>query len=121
MKKILLLLLVAGLFFSCAEEEVQPYVPDAEKELTDPVDIWLYENMQKPYNCKIRWRWNDSYVSINYYVSPPKKDIMIPVGEMLETFWVEPFIAAGGEEFIVKHFLPRLFVWGRLCIIRMVR
>ena len=102
MKNILFLLLF-GLLLSCSNEDITPYQREPEVELTDEVDKWFYENLQQPYNCVVRWKWDDNYVSINYYVTPPRKDIMIPVGEMIKTFWVEPFIEAGGEDFIIEQ------------------
>ena len=107
MKNILFLLLF-GLLLSCSNEDITPYQREPEVELTDEVDKWFYENLQQPYNCVVRWKWDDNYVSINYYVTPPRKDIMIPVGEMIKTFWVEPFIEAGGEDFIIEHFPPEI-------------
>ncbi|MFR3331619.1 MAG: substrate import-associated zinc metallohydrolase lipoprotein [Odoribacter splanchnicus] len=113
MKKILFLLLFFGwVLVSCDDENVSPYQPSKEVELTDPVDIWLYENLQQPYNCVVRWKWDDSYVDVNYYVTPPRKDVMVGVGEMLLDFWLEPFIEAGGEEFILEHFPPEIVCVG---------
>lgn len=111
MKNILFLLLF-GLLLSCSNEDITPYQREPEVELTDEVDKWFYENLQQPYNCVVRWKWDDNYVSINYYVTPPRKDIMIPVGEMIKTFWVEPFIEAGGEDFIIEHFPPEIVCVG---------
>ncbi len=112
MKKILLFLFLSSVLFGCSKEDIVPYRPSEEVELTDPIDIWFYENLQKPYNCVVRWRWNDNFVSINYYVTPPRKDIMIEVGKMIKTFWLEPFILAGGEKFITEHFPPEIACIG---------
>lgn len=100
------------LFSSCQKEEIAPYVREPEVELTDEIDIWFYENFLKPYNCVIRWKWDDVFVDNKYYVSPPLRSVMIPVGEMVKNFWMEPFIKLGGEEFIKEHFPPEIVCVG---------
>lgn len=113
MKKILFILLFFWwAFAACDEEDVDAYQPSKEEEMTDPVDIWLYEHLQKPYGCVVRWKWDDSYVDVNFYVTPPHKDVMINVGEMLLNFWLEPFIEVGGEAFIMEHFPPEVVCVG---------
>ena len=107
-----ILLFFSCVFCSCDEEDVPAYQPSTEVELTDPVDIWLYEHLQKPYNCVVRWKWDDRYVDVNFYVTPPRKDVMINVGEMLLNFWLEPFVEAGGEKFILEHFPPEVVCVG---------
>lgn len=112
MKKIGLLFLLAGALLACQKESFTPYQSSGEVELKDPIELWFYENLQKPYNCVVRWKWSDNYVSVNYYVTPPRKEVMIPVGEMIKTFWLEPFIEVGGKEFIQNHFPPEIVCIG---------
>lgn len=97
---------------SCTKEEVEKYKPDPEVELTDEIDIWFYEHFLKPFNCAVRWKWDDSHVVSGYYVSPPKREVMIPVGKMIINYWLEPFVSEGGEEFIKQHFPPEIICVG---------
>ena len=66
MKNILFLLLF-GLLLSCSNEDITPYQREHEVELTDEVDKWLYENLQQPYNCVVRWKWDDNFMNEKDY------------------------------------------------------
>lgn len=105
-------LFLGVLFSSCQKEEMTPYVREPEVELTDEIDIWFYDNFLKPYNCVIRWKWDDAFVDNKFYVTPPRRNVMIPVGEMVRSFWMEPFISLGGEKFIKEHFPPEIVCVG---------
>ncbi len=107
-----LLLFLCGLLTSCHKEETPVYVPDPVEELTDEIDKWFYDNFQKPYNCVIRWKWDDNFVASSYRVTPPKRDVMIPVGNVVLDYWVEPFLQKGGEKFIKEHFPPEIICVG---------
>ena len=106
------ILLVGASFTSCQKEEISPYVREPEVVLTDEIDIWFYDNFLKPYNCVVRWKWDDTFVDTKYYVSPPKRDVMIPVGEMILKYWMDPFVIQGGQEFIKEHFPPEIVCVG---------
>lgn len=106
------LLLFSILLVSCQKEEMAPYVRDPEVKLTDEIDKWFYENFLQPYNCVVRWKWDDSFVDPKYYVSPPKREVMIPVGKMVINYWMEPFIKLGGAKFIKEHFPPEIVCVG---------
>lgn len=99
-------------FASCQKEAEPTYVREPEVVLTDEIDIWFYENFVKPYNSVIRWKWDDSFVDPKFYVSPPKREVMIPVGNMILHYWMEPFIEQGGNGFIREHFPPEIVCVG---------
>lgn len=105
------MLLILG---ACSSENGVDYIPEQQTTSNDSIDIYFQKNFQDKYGCAIRWRWVDKYVSIDYVVTPTYRKVLIPTGEMLKRYWIEPFIleSADGGEFIRKNFPPEIVCIG---------
>ncbi|RUT78040.1 substrate import-associated zinc metallohydrolase lipoprotein [Ancylomarina longa] len=115
MKNIIVIfcLLVAGLFYSCDEGNKAVYEPDSIVESTDPISVYFRENFLKPYGTAVRWQWVDRYVDDSKRVTPPFRDVCVPMGEFLKQFWLEPFmITESGTKFMKDHFPPEIVFVG---------
>lgn len=101
-------------FSACVEEETVIYSPSEEIESKDPIDLYFKDSFLTPYNCAVRWKWVDRYVSIDFYVTPIDREFVQPVGEMIKRFWIEPFLelSKSGETFIKTHFPPEIVFIG---------
>lgn len=113
-KNILFALLLSVCFASCEKTEEINYVPETVAQSTDAIDQYLQENFQDKYGCAIRWKWVDKYVDINYVVAPTIRQYVIPTGDMIRKFWIEPFIleSKASGDFIRKHFPPEIVFVG---------
>ncbi len=101
-------------FMSCSNDESTNYVPESKELSTDEIDVYFQENFQEKYGSTVRWQWIDKYVDINYIVAPAMRKVLIPTGEMIRRFWIEPFIleSKASGEFIRKHFPPEIVCVG---------
>lgn len=113
-KILFIFLAVLTLFTSCDKDDELNYEKREVAESTDEIDLFMKEHFMDKYNCAIRWKWDDKFVAIDYYVSPPMRDVVIKTAEMVEDFWVNPFIecSAGGKVFIEKNFPPEIVFIG---------
>ncbi|MGZ2369891.1 substrate import-associated zinc metallohydrolase lipoprotein [Ancylomarina sp. YFZ004] len=114
-RKIIFLLVASlGLFAACDNDDELNYEKVVVEDSTDEIDVYLKEHFLDKYNCAIRWRWDDKFISVDYYVSPPLRDVVISAAKMIEHFWVEPFVesSAGGKAFIENNFPPEIVLIG---------
>lgn len=99
---------------SCSDDESTNYVPESKEPSVDEINVYFQENFQDKYGSAVRWQWIDKYVDINYIVAPAMRKVLIPTGEMIRRFWIEPFILESKKsgEFIRKHFPPEIVCVG---------
>lgn len=99
---------------SCSDDESANYVPESKEPSVDEINVYFQENFQDKYGSAVRWQWIDKYVDINYIVAPAMRKVLIPTGEMIRRFWIEPFILESKKsgEFIRKHFPPEIVCVG---------
>lgn len=113
-KKIIYIMFLAFCLLSCKDEDGGTYMPEKAEYSKDEIDLYFQENFQDKYGCAIRWKWVDKYVDINYIVAPAMRKVIIPTGEMLRRYWIEPFIleSKASGEFIRNHFPPEIVFVG---------
>ncbi|TYK36807.1 hypothetical protein FNJ59_10860 [Bacteroides pyogenes] len=115
MKKLIYILFIAVFLLpSCQDDENKAYVPEKAAPSADEIDKYFQENFQDKYRCAIRWKWVDRYVDISYIVAPAMRKVVVPTGEMLRRFWIEPFIleSKASADFIRDHFPPEIVLVG---------
>ncbi|WP_320020363.1 substrate import-associated zinc metallohydrolase lipoprotein [Labilibaculum manganireducens] len=111
--RILFYLLVAGLLFSCDDDDKAVYVPEVTEESTDEISVYFRANFLNPYGTAVRWQWVDRYVDDTKKVTPPLRDVCIPMGKFILDFWLAPFIKTeAGEAFMQEHFPPEIIFIG---------
>lgn len=97
----LLVALVAVL--SCSEDNVNK--PIIEVPLSDdPLDEYIQENFVDKYGVAVRYKYVDRYLEPNRRVTPPKKELVRPMLDFLNDFWIEPFVdVPNGRRFFEDH------------------
>lgn len=83
------------------------FVSDLHK-LNGEIDEWIYEHITVPYNIRLQWRWDRSETDLDRAITPVREEQVIPVGQMLLTYYLEPYMAEAGEAF-VKRYPPKLY------------
>ncbi|PXX95018.1 hypothetical protein DF185_22735 [Marinifilum breve] len=118
MKNIYILLLMSAVlfsFYSCDKEDElrDESVVAYDKALQNELDLWIYEHLTKPYNVKVKYKWDDSEVFNDFHVVPPT---MEKAKEFLEAYlnlWIKTYeeesVVGGNPEFMYK-FMPKLLV-----------
>lgn len=89
---------------SCYKDE-EVNKPIKEVPLSDDVlDQYVQENFIDPYGVAIRFKYVDRYVDQTKRVTPPRREVVIPMLDFLTSLWVEPFIEAeNGDRFFRDH------------------
>lgn len=115
MKQSIYIFLAMYLLLACQEEKnFKEYVTEKSEMSADDIDAYFQENFQDKYRCAIRWKWADKYVDNSYIVAPAMRKVIVPTGEMLRRFWIEPFIleSKASAEFIRENFPPEIVFVG---------
>ena len=119
MKKILYSLLAVGLISCTADDKI----PD-ESALTPSVlhdkninhqselDNYLYENIEKPYNIRILYRFTDEETFRSYTYTPAKYDKSIEFVNIFNYLFIEPYIKVTSKRFLKEHSFNILLLLG---------
>lgn len=107
------LLLMILLITSCYKEEslnVPEHDPDVE---LSELDQYIEDHFTEEYEMAIRYRYVDRYVNPGERVAPPKLEVVRPMLDFIESFWIEPYLEVeNGEEFFRKHVPAEIILLG---------
>lgn len=107
----ILVIVALGIFIgSCSDDDDlgESIIDISEAEL-NKVDEWIMDSLTIPYNMEIKYRWDDSEVDNEKILTPPRLDKVIPFLSTMKRVWINPYVEAGGEDF-VKRFIPKQMV-----------
>lgn len=86
--------------------------PDAIK---NELDQYIDEHFIKEFGMAIRYRFVDRYVSPTQRVTPPRLEVVRPMLDFIDDFWVDPFLSVqNGEEFFRTHVPAEIVLLGGL-------
>jgi substrate import-associated zinc metallohydrolase lipoprotein len=74
-----------------------------------PVDNWVYDNLTRPYNISVKYKWDQFELELNKDLVPPDEEKIIPVMQAVKNVWIDTYIAEAGDVFI-KNYCPKFFV-----------
>lgn len=114
---LLLCLSVTG----CRKEE-DLVLPDFDKsgevlkaQEGNPTDKWISENLTKPYNIQILWRWDYKMAGYKKNFIPPLEENVLPYAKIIKTCFLDTYTEVAGNSFI-KPLVPKQFLmlgeWG---------
>lgn len=118
MKRIYLFLLISSVlltFSACQKEDDlrSESVVTTQKVYQNDLDKWIYENLTKPYNVEVKYKWEANEITNKFRVTPPKLE---KVKEFLDAYlniWIKPYEeeskAGGNPDFLYKY-MPKLLV-----------
>jgi len=118
MKRIYILLLLSSVLFAFSSCEKEDDLRDEsvvayDKPFQNELDLWIYENLTKPYNVEVKYKWDDGEVMNDIHVTPPKMEKAKDFVEAYLNLWIKPYeeeaIAGGNPEFM-KKYMPKLLV-----------
>ena len=112
LSKFWVLIFVLGCYPS---EELNVPVKDDDVELETDLDRYIEENFTKEYGMAIRYRFVDNYVSPGQSATPPSLDVVRPMLDFIEEFWINPYKdIENGEEFFRNHVPAEIVFLGGL-------
>lgn len=114
MKKIasiLPFLLIMCLFSACLKEDELNVEQKEEPELTSELDIYIDEHFVQEYNVAVRYKYVDNYIDPGQNVVPPKLEIVRPMLDFVEEFWINTYLAVDGGDAFFRRFVPSELVF----------
>ena len=94
------LLFLAGLLSGCYPEETLNVPQKEDPEVITALDQFIDENFTQEYNMAIRYRFVDRYVNPGERVTPPRLEVVMPMLDFIQEFWIDPYLEVdNGEEF----------------------
>jgi len=99
-------------FSSCNKEEnlnvdMSSYNYDDFEKL--PIDDYIYNNLTKPFNVEVVYRFDRSHTDIGKNISPPKIEQVQPAVDMVLDGFIRVYDKVAGPTFI-KTYTPKQFV-----------
>ncbi|MGE0772899.1 MAG: putative zinc-binding metallopeptidase [Cyclobacteriaceae bacterium] len=104
------ILLVASCY---PDETLNVPVTDTNPNLTSALDIYIEENFRAKYGMAIRYRFVDRYVSPTQRVAPPRLEVVQPMLDFIQKFWIDPYLeVSNGETFFRRHVPAEIVLLG---------
>lgn len=115
MKKIYTLLLSAVVllgFTACSEDDLGRSIIDIPKEPSTEIDIWINENMTKPHNIEVLYKWIDAETDLGKNLVPPSESVVIPFLEVMKDVWVDVYVDVAGLDYFNRLAPKQLLLIG---------
>lgn len=96
------------------DESLQVEENDPDIELTE-LDRFIENEFTEEYGMAIRYRYVDRYVDPDQRVAPPRLEVVKPMLEFIQEFWIEPYLQVdNGEAFFREHVPAEIVFLGGL-------
>ncbi|MEM7297162.1 MAG: substrate import-associated zinc metallohydrolase lipoprotein [Bacteroidota bacterium] len=94
-------------------EELNVPVNDPDIVLETELDRYIEENFTEDYGMAIRYKFVDNFVNPDQLVAPPRLEVVRPMLDFIEEFWIEPYMQIpNGEEFFRNHVPAEIIFLG---------
>lgn len=113
-KKYIYILLVGGALFSCAKEPklTEQSVLISPQTAPTELDNWLFENITKPYNVKVGYRYDDTRTQQSDFVVPASYEKSVEMAKLLKYMFFEPYDAHSPQNFLKKYSPKSILFYG---------
>lgn len=110
--KILTGVLMFSLISCYPDEKIEADLKVAEPS-NEPLDQLIQSRFLDPYGVAVRYRYVDRYVDPDKRVTPPKQELVEPMLDFLNEFWIEPYMQVeNGETFFKNHVPAEIILIG---------
>jgi substrate import-associated zinc metallohydrolase lipoprotein len=97
------------------EEELNVPVYQGPDVIRNELDKYINDNFIKEYGMAIRYRFVDRYVRPTQRVTPPRLEVVRPMLDFIEEYWIDPYISVeNGEDFFRNHVPAEIVLLGGL-------
>lgn len=108
-------MLLLGLFFLSGcypDENIDVPEKGVDIELTE-LDLYIQEHFTDTYGMAIRYRFVDRYVAPGERVAPPRLEVVRPMLDFIEHFWIDPYLEVqNGADFFKDHVPAEIIFLG---------
>lgn len=108
------IMLTMILFFGCyPDESLNVPVTQTLVQLETDLDQLIENNFRKEFGMAIRYRFVDRYVKPTQRVTPPRVELVKPMLDFIQKFWVDPFLEVqNGEAYFRSHVPSEVVLLG---------
>ena len=90
-------------------------VNNPDINLESDLDLYIEDNFTKEFGMAIRYRFIDRFVQPFQRVTPPALEVVRPMLDFIDFFWIEPYLAVeNGETFFRNHVPAEIVFLGGL-------
>lgn len=112
--KIVLCVLVIGLFSSCRKDSFN--IDDAnninnlggDTWVPGPIDNWISDSLTTPFNIAVKYKWDQFELDLDKTLVPPKEESIVPIMSAIKKVWIDSYIAEADAVFF-KKYCPKFF------------
>ncbi len=101
------------MLFSCSQEDSVQYTEPDSSKASSSIDLYIKEKLTDPYNCRVIYSFQQPlYVEdFDFAVTPPRQEVVIPVVDMILTYFVNPIKKVKNGDPLLKTLFPKQFVF----------
>ncbi|MGL1886826.1 MAG: putative zinc-binding metallopeptidase [Reichenbachiella sp.] len=111
----LAILIMVVVNISCLAPEELNVAQKEDDELTLELDQYIDVAFVEEYNIAVRYKFVDNYVDPGQNVAPPKLEVVRPMLDFIQEFWIDPYLEIpNGEAFFRRYVPAELILLGGL-------
>jgi len=112
--KRLFLLSILGIFLlgACSDDKIGPSIIDTSPPELNEIDQYIRTNYTEPYNIEVIYRYKESLGDLYYNLVPPKRELVVPLLEVIRRAWIEPYLQLGGDYFFKTYVPHQIYLSG---------
>lgn len=111
---ITMMVIMVTLITCYPSEELNVPEKDIDVELTE-LDVYIQNNFTDKYGIAVRYRYNDNFVDFGERVTPPKLEVVRPMLDFIDDFWIDTYLETpNGEAFFRENAPAELVFLGGL-------
>ncbi|BAX79150.1 substrate import-associated zinc metallohydrolase lipoprotein [Labilibaculum antarcticum] len=109
------LLVMIGLFVACSDDD-ETLIPSDQDlfpaKTNSEIDLKLRE-LFSPYNTIVEYRYIKNFLDDEWYsITPAKEELVVPMGNFLIDFWVNPLKVGSSADFVAANFPKKIILVG---------
>ena len=88
------------------DETLSVPVKQTDVKIETDLDKFIEENFRIKYGMAIRYRFVDRYIQPTQRVAPPRLEVVTPMLNFIQKFWIDPFLEIPNGEAYFRAYVP---------------
>lgn len=88
------------------DETLNVPVKQTDVKIESDLDKFIEENFRIKYGMAIRYRFVDRYIGPTQRVAPPRLEVVMPMLDFIQKFWIDPFLEIPNGEAYFRTYVP---------------
>ncbi|MEM7163645.1 MAG: substrate import-associated zinc metallohydrolase lipoprotein [Bacteroidota bacterium] len=98
--------MVILLVTSCYPNESLNSSKKDDVSINSELDQYIQDNFIKEYGIAVRYKFDEKYVTPGQRVTPPRLEVIRPMLDFIEEFWIDPYLEVPGGEAFFRRYVP---------------